>query len=247
MIPPSSSRSLPESLTLWLPELKRYCLKLTAGSNWDADDLIQECLIKLHNTLAASPERTLSKAYVYRVARNAWIDQYRKEVQTQPLPDGYEGERYTESSYLTRENLEILTAALTAHQVVLIVLVDVFRYTAKEAALMIESTEGAVKETLKRARKRLQSIHASTKREGRTISPPRTGRMSGEWLDSFIHAFQTANGFAVANTYLSMREADLTLQQVQRLGRTLYFTFQDPDGHWLTCTTAILLPPVSFS
>jgi len=54
-------------------DLKRYCLA-KAGSTWDADDLLQETLIKAYRWHARFPERELTKPFLFRIAANAWID-----------------------------------------------------------------------------------------------------------------------------------------------------------------------------
>jgi RNA polymerase sigma factor (sigma-70 family) len=59
------------------PELYRYCRHLTS-SPWDAEDLAQDVLTRAFVTLgklgAAPPN---PRAWLFRVATNAWIDQQR--------------------------------------------------------------------------------------------------------------------------------------------------------------------------
>lgn len=63
-----------EQLTLpYVPELRRYCMKL-AGSAWDGEDLLQETMIKAQRRFRRGPERELTKPYLYRIAANAWFD-----------------------------------------------------------------------------------------------------------------------------------------------------------------------------
>ncbi|MBL8742001.1 MAG: RNA polymerase sigma factor, partial [Myxococcales bacterium] len=60
------------------PELHRYCRHLT-GSAWDAEDLVQEALARAFVTLAQMGEAPASpRAWLFRVASNAWIDQARR-------------------------------------------------------------------------------------------------------------------------------------------------------------------------
>src|SRR5512144_2801643 len=60
------------------PELYRYCRHLTR-SPWDAEDLAQDVLARAFVTLgklgAAPPN---PRAWLFRVASNAWIDQQRR-------------------------------------------------------------------------------------------------------------------------------------------------------------------------
>jgi DNA-directed RNA polymerase specialized sigma24 family protein len=55
------------------PYLQAYCHKLT-GSSWDADDLVQETLMKLYMSLCKDEERQVTMAYLCRIAKNTWID-----------------------------------------------------------------------------------------------------------------------------------------------------------------------------
>lgn len=234
-------------ITPFMPILRRYCLQLASGSKWDAEDLLQESLIKLHQSLSRSQNRPITKAYLYQVARSVWIDSYRKQLrQTVLSGDGLPEREYEEDGFLTRETMELLAGRLTAQQTVLVILVDIFSFTAKEAAQLIESTEGAVKEALRRARKRLAKLQA----ENETSLPPSQPSQpfgSSAWFEGLIHGFQTANPYAIANAYLSISANRIALHQVQRSGQALSFTFRDPDGHLLAFTTRIFLEPVSFS
>src|SRR6187431_365929 len=60
------------------PELYRYCRHLTR-SPWDAEDLAQDVLARAFVTLGqlgqAPPH---PRAWLFRVASNAWIDQQRR-------------------------------------------------------------------------------------------------------------------------------------------------------------------------
>lgn len=119
-------------------------MQLASGSKWDAEDIVQESLIKVHHALEQSPNRKVTKAYLYRIAQTTWIDMYRKQNKKPVLQaDAGEREAYHDHRFLVRESLELLASQLTALQTVLIILVDVFSYTAKEAAQLIHSTEGA--------------------------------------------------------------------------------------------------------
>lgn len=239
-----------EAISSYLPDLRSYCMQLASGSKWDAEDIEQESLIKIHKALEQSPDRPITKAYLYRIARNTWIDSYRKHTgKPVLLPDAGNDREYHESRFLVRETLELLAAQLTAHQTVLIILIDIFSYTAREAAQLIQSTEGAVKEALKRARKRLKGIRASGEIHGYALPSERNqeSRDTLEWMESLIRGFQSANPYAIANAYLSMQSRRIQLQRVQRAGERLLFTFRDPDGHLLTMTTEIFWDPVSYA
>lgn len=54
-------------------DLKRYCLA-KAGSAWDADDLLQESLLKAYRWHTRFPNREITKPFLFRIAANAWVD-----------------------------------------------------------------------------------------------------------------------------------------------------------------------------
>jgi RNA polymerase sigma-70 factor (ECF subfamily) len=62
------------------PQLHRYCRRLT-GDVWDAEDLVQDTLLKGFATLAASPGAIAnSRGYLTRIATNLWIDTQRRRT-----------------------------------------------------------------------------------------------------------------------------------------------------------------------
>ncbi|MEK6989304.1 sigma factor [Paenibacillus sp. FSL K6-1566] len=48
-------------ITPFVPLLRRYCLQLASGSSWDAEELLQESLIKLHRSLSRSQDRPIPR------------------------------------------------------------------------------------------------------------------------------------------------------------------------------------------
>ena len=59
------------------PELYRYCRSLT-GNPWDAEDLVQDTLIRGFGTLGSMHQSIdNTRGYLVRIAKNLWIDQTR--------------------------------------------------------------------------------------------------------------------------------------------------------------------------
>ncbi|MCY9698322.1 RNA polymerase sigma factor [Paenibacillus alginolyticus] len=56
----------------------RYCLHIT-HNQWDAEDLSQEVLFKVYKVVKSDPSRMISKAYLYRIASNAWKDKIKMD------------------------------------------------------------------------------------------------------------------------------------------------------------------------
>ncbi|WP_197479885.1 RNA polymerase sigma factor [Paenibacillus swuensis] len=61
----------------YLPPLRLYCRSL-AGTDWDTEDLVQDVIAKVLYAIMHSPERPISRSYLFRIAKNAWIDHYRQ-------------------------------------------------------------------------------------------------------------------------------------------------------------------------
>ena len=60
------------------PELHRYCLGL-CGNLWDAEDLVQDALLRGFGTLGAVHQRNANpRGYLVRIATNLWIDRARR-------------------------------------------------------------------------------------------------------------------------------------------------------------------------
>src|SRR5688500_9237569 len=65
--------------------LHDYCLRLTRNT-WDAEDLVQETLLKAFGMIArgdlhgSSNTIRNAKAYLFRTASNLWIDQQRRRA-----------------------------------------------------------------------------------------------------------------------------------------------------------------------
>ena len=156
------------------PELYRYCRHLTR-SPWDAEDLAQDVLARAFVTLgkvgAAPPN---PRAWLFRVASNAWIDQQRRprgapEVAAPAAVDPRD----------TREAAGTLIARLAPQERAAVVLKDVFDLPIEDIADVLATTPNAVKAALHRGRGKLVDEPAS---EDRVPTPAA--------LDAFVAAFQ---------------------------------------------------------
>lgn len=138
--------------------LKSYCLSLTK-SNWDAEELAQDTWVKALGKLNKF-EHTNPKALLMRIAKNTWIDDIRrKAVYTRIL--NREQAKVTVPDHGSFE-IEIALQSLMNHlsplQRTVFLLRDVFGYSIRETSDMLETTEGAVKVALHRARKSLGAV-----------------------------------------------------------------------------------------
>ncbi|MBB3126245.1 RNA polymerase sigma-70 factor (ECF subfamily) [Paenibacillus rhizosphaerae] len=226
-------------------DLKRYCLA-KAGSAWDADDLLQESLIKAYRWHIRFPKREITKPFLFRIAANAWIDMCRSrksEPKAGQLEEHIIGSYDEWSKWDVREALELLSDRLEPKQVVLILLIDVFHFTAKETGRLFGQSEGSVKAALKRARTRLKKAVESHPEywDDSMLSVPRGG-LSIEVFEAMVEGFRRADPYAIFRSYQTMIDDGAVVDRIELRGNTLYFTIIDPDGNVLTITEKLKWP-----
>jgi RNA polymerase sigma factor (sigma-70 family) len=140
--------------------LQWYCRTVT-GSAFEAEDLMQDTLMKAYGMFVRNPyKQEISKAYLFRIASNAWIDKCRKDK----LPMDSNHDPLEVPMEPAIDNLEIiaametLVANLPSRQRVILLLIECLRFSASEAAHLLHTSEGAVKAALNRARNKLQQL-----------------------------------------------------------------------------------------
>ncbi|GAA0381868.1 sigma-70 family RNA polymerase sigma factor [Bacillus horti] len=198
-----------QSVDEFRPALWRYCLHLTSNV-WDAEDLMQESLLKAFASLGQIRHSYLPKSYLFRIASNTWIDQHRKKqpIQTNLLPESNDEANNLQHDYSLRvfEEIEILLSFLTPRHVVVILLIEVFDFSASEVADMLQTTEGAVHAMLSRARTKLKSIHQDERVEkgGSSITEDNLSLIS-----SYVQAFHLKDPARLLDLYAEHAEIQL--------------------------------------
>jgi RNA polymerase sigma-70 factor (ECF subfamily) len=190
------------------PRLYRYCLKLT-GSIFDAEDLLQETLLKGFGSVGSgifvnqtAPD---SRAYLCRIATNAWIDVQRRRMRAERAAAMTPDERTTrETPPVTTSAGAALFERASPQERAAVVLKDVFDFSLKEIADLIQTSEGAVKTALHRGREKLG--------EAAEHAPPRLAHATPELLDAFDAAFRARDINAV--TILLLETATYEVQGV---------------------------------
>ncbi|WP_312111649.1 RNA polymerase sigma factor [Brevibacillus reuszeri] len=227
----------------FLADVRKHCF-LLAKNEWDAEDLLQDTLTKAYRSIQQQPERELSKAYLKQIATNAWIDHCRKK-QTNRWGEVFDEAHQVQKSvqddpFRLRENFEQLANRLNARQMVLILLIDIFSFTAPETARLLHTTVGAVKEGVKRARHRLQALASQAKDTSDEPCDEQGKRQAAaalvtkEDFEQFLAAFRAGDPYAICDTYLQFAERGMRIEQVSVRADKLYFSVRDPDGHLIT-------------
>ena len=144
-----------------LPELRRFAYSLTCDRD-AADDLTQSALERALTKAAAWDSSRPLKFWVFRIARNLWLDQLRAEKvrgNTEDIDDdGVDiADDRLAAMHTTQELREVMDKMreLPEDQRAVLVLVAVEGYSYKEAAELLDIPVGTVMSRLSRARKTL--------------------------------------------------------------------------------------------
>jgi RNA polymerase sigma factor (sigma-70 family) len=159
------------------------------GSPWDAEDLLQETLLKAFSSLSRVKQAINPKSYLFRIATNAWMDSFRKNrvvTEVLELEDLYDEESVTYGDVY--EAIETVVQILPPKQTSVLLLVDIYKFTSKETAEIIGSTEGAVYSLLKRARTNLNNLHIEKLEADQKHNPISRiqEKVIQQYMDSFV-------------------------------------------------------------
>lgn len=168
------------------PKLHAYCLQLT-GSIFDAEDLVQETLLKAFAAIGQGDVAgggglpvANARAYLGRIATNLWIDAQRhgarEIIGMSPHPEG----QATDVAMVTPAAARSLFERAAPQERAAVVLKDVFEFSLEEIAEILTTSVGAVKSALHRGRAKLAQPPPS---------PPRGQPASVALIDRFIAAF----------------------------------------------------------
>jgi RNA polymerase sigma-70 factor, ECF subfamily len=150
--------------------LEVHCYRML-GSPQDAEDLVQETLLRAWRGLERFERRATVHTWLYRIATNACLDELerrpRRPEPVEPLPD----ERLDAAAaplvdpaarYAQREGVELAflraIQELPGRQRAVLLLRDVLGMTAPEVADLLDSTVAAVNSALQRARGTVDSL-----------------------------------------------------------------------------------------
>lgn len=149
-----------------LPQLRRFVRRRIADPD-RADDLVAEILLRIHQNVASLDDRELLPNWVFRIARNAVIDEYRRagrsrEQLTPTLPD-QPIEPFTDQDEhsAVRELsacLRPLLTGLSADQREALEMVDLAGMTQAAAAQQAGVSLSGMKSRVQRGRRRLAEL-----------------------------------------------------------------------------------------
>ena len=147
-------------------ELHAHCYRML-GSIQDAEDALQDALLRAWKALDRFEGRSSTRSWLYRIATNACLDAIARRPK-RVLPIDYEDAPLGETAWLgpcpdalaegyeERESIELAFIAalqhLPANQRAVLILREVLGFSAKEVAAMLETTPASVNSAMQRAR-----------------------------------------------------------------------------------------------
>jgi RNA polymerase sigma-70 factor, ECF subfamily len=187
-------------------DLHAHCYRML-GSVHDAEDALQDALLRAWRGLPSFEGRGSAGSWLYRIATNACLDTIARRPKrvlpidygppwVEPYPDGEDeledGSASPDARYERREEVELAFIAalqhLPARQRAVLILRDVLGFAAREVAEMLESTPTSVNSALQRARRTLDERLPDTSRQA-TVRALGDDRLR-ELVERFTSAFE---------------------------------------------------------
>jgi RNA polymerase sigma-70 factor (ECF subfamily) len=155
-----------ETISSLRPSLHRYCARMT-GSVIDGEDVVQEALFEGYRKLDKFDDSRPLKPWLFRIAHNRCIDFLRRKgvrdeaAAVAAVPDVASP---ADAPLLgVGKAIEHLVEVLPPKERASVLLKDVFDYSLEEIADLTDSTVGAVKAALNRARTKLAESSPAAK------------------------------------------------------------------------------------
>jgi RNA polymerase sigma-70 factor (ECF subfamily) len=250
-----------EELEQYRRELTAHCYRML-GSPFEAEDAVQEALLRAWKNLDRFEGRSALRSWLYRIATNVCLDMLEgRSRRARPMDLGPAGEPIVENlrtpevpwlqpvpdslvadpaeTLASRETIRLAFVAALQHlpprQRAVLILCEVLRWKASEVAELLETSVASVNSALQRARATLDEIDVSPDSEFE--EPDR------ELLERYVKAFEAYDFEALTSlihedAIQSMPPYDLWLS-----GREDILTWWTGPG--IGCKGSRMIPVVS--
>ena len=205
--------------------LRAHCYRMT-GSLFDAEDALQDALVRAWRALDRFDGRSAFASWMYRITTNVCLSQLeRRPTRTLPLESGYPSddpraaaepplaetvwlEPYPDDAYERRETLELAFIAALQHLPpngrAALLLTEVLGYSAAEAAAILETSTASLNSALQRARK------AIDEKVGDASQQAALRAIGDEQLDATVGRFMRAMESADVEAVVALLAEDAT-------------------------------------
>jgi RNA polymerase sigma-70 factor (ECF subfamily) len=196
-------------------ELQVHCYRML-GSFTDAEDMVQEALLRAWRRRETYAGRATFRAWLYRIATNACLDHLERHPRRptgagevtwlQPFPDrlleqAAPPDAEPDAAVVARETIELAFLAAVQHlpprQRAVVMLRDVLGWSAAESAAVLGSSVASVNSALQRARATLREHLPRRRSEWTAASQPSDEERSV--LQRFMDACERADMPALAS------------------------------------------------
>jgi RNA polymerase sigma-70 factor, ECF subfamily len=254
------SPELERELESYRQELTRYCYRML-GSAFDAEDAVQETMVRAWRGLDRFEGRAALKSWLYRIATNVCLDMLNgKERRIRPLelgdPGGLDSPLTTrgEASWLEpipadpaevaeeRETLKLAFVAALQHlppqQRAVLILREALRWRANEVAELLETSVASVNSSLQRARASLDLCDLTA---GEPLKPLDEEQQA--LLQRYVAAFEAYDMDAIASLLHEDAKQSMPPYEMWLLGREDILRWWFGPG--IGCKGSRLIPTVA--
>ena len=182
-------------------ELLAHCYRML-GSFHDAEDAVQESLVRAWRSVGGLDRRGFVRAWLYKIATNRCLTALdrnsRRELPFDVLPGTPDTEiswlepypdQSPEATYLARESVELAFVAalqrLSALQRAVLILREVLGFSAAEVADQLSTSTAAVNSALQRARKVIDTAGVSQQSVLRDLGPDGVEKIATRWINAW--------------------------------------------------------------
>jgi len=192
-----------EDVEQYRPELTGYCYRML-GSPFDAEDAVQESLVRAWRGLERFEGRSALRSWLYRITTNVCMDMLKagkrrarpmdlgpaqepildnlalqpEATWIEPIPDPAD-------AVVEHETIRLAFVAALQHlpprQRAALILCEVLRWQATEVAELLEASVASVNSSLQRARETLSQTR---------VHGPGTGEIDHDLLERYVAAFE---------------------------------------------------------